>query len=118
MQDFKIKWGTTLPFFITGNTDNAASTATLTIQKTDGSFTHSKSGTFVDGGVDVSFNTDETEIALGDYYYQLRIDYVTGQVDKFPNQDLSNCCGDNDDATMQFPKVTITEALDEPGVVS
>lgn len=113
MQDLSIKWGETLPFFITSNVTNAAS-GTLMIKKVGGDFTFSKSSPFTDGGVDLSFNPDETEIELGDYYYQLRIDYTTGQVDKLPDADFDHCC--DEDGNVLFPILTITEALD--GMIS
>ena len=115
MEDLQISWGETWPFVITTSATNAE-TATLTIAKVGGDFVYSKSATFVDDGADVSYNPEETELELGDYYYQLRIDYTTGQNDKFPDKKICGTCTYDEDEGFHFPTLTITEALDMPGV--
>lgn len=121
MENLSVSWGETLPFVVQID-DTAAETATITISDTDGNIMLSKSGNFVVDDdtnlTDISLNADETEMPLGEYNYQLRIDYTGGRVDKFPDADYCDGCDESSD-DFSFPKIIILPSLDGgPGVIS
>jgi hypothetical protein len=121
MQDLPTSWGETLPIIVEID-DVTAETATITVSDLDGNIVRTKSGAFTSDefdittrSTDISLNANETKLALGNYNYQLRIDYTGGRVSKFP--DKNTCC--NDGETFKFPQIIILPANDEgPGVVS
>lgn len=65
--------------------------------------------TFIDGVADLSVAGSLTEIPLGDYYYQITVNYSDGRIKKFPEP--TACSTD-------LPTLSIYEALDETEVIS
>lgn len=117
MQDLPVSWGETLPFIVEID-DPTAESATLTVSDLNKNIILTKSGDFTPDTfdvstqlVDLSLNADETQLALGEYLYQLRIDFTGTRVLKFPDKDNCDGCGDSDE--LKYPKIIVMAALDE-----
>lgn len=108
LPDFTILAGETVPIrFDTGDTDDTG-TAVITVKSSASSPTTviSKSAPIVAGVADLTLAAASTQVADGDYVYQITVTYADGTVEKYPDQ--SSC----EDEACEFPAFKVCEALD------
>lgn len=79
MTDLSIRRGETFPFEVSAPDDEAIS-AVFTVKETASSPTIvlTQEANFVDGVAFFSFDATETLIDLGDYVYQIKVNYTSG----------------------------------------
>lgn len=105
MEDEKVTWGETFPMTVEVD-DPLVVSATLTVSREDKTVVVTQTSVFFEGVADVSLTPTQTQLEPADYFYQLRVDYSDGRVQKYPNKD--ECEGEE----CGFPILTICEALD------
>lgn len=106
MENYNIRYGASFELTVTTD-DPTANTATLVIGKPGTAPVITQPASFVDGEATITLAPGQTEIPLGEYNYQINIDYLTGELDKFPEDGCFS---------PELPTFTILEALDEQEV--
>lgn len=109
MDTISIRYGQTVTLPVdTGDAD--ADTATIYIGKPGELYVLSKTTNLTDGKGVFSFDTEDTEIPLGKYNYQINVTSGT-EVSKFPspNEGCDSCDSD-------LPTFIVAEALDQTEV--
>lgn len=111
MKTLSVIYGGTLDVNITVPTDETMPiSASIYVAKEGEPYVMSSTGEFDENGkATVSFSSDDTKVPLGEYKYQINLDYEDGGVVKLP--DTNYCQG-------ELPYFYVTEALDETEVVS
>lgn len=102
MKDISVRYGASLALSITID-DATALTATLYVGHEGTAPVLMKSGSFVDGIADLSLDPLDTVLPLGEYNYQINVEYSNGNLDKYPSAE--NC----EDG---LPKFTVLDVLD------
>lgn len=104
-----VRQGETLP--LTVDIDDIAAVSVSIIVKedpTDASSTIYESAAFSNQIADLTIESSQTGVPVGEYIYQITVIYSDGSVEKYP--DTTNC-----DDDCQLPQFIVCEALD-PGV--
>lgn len=107
MDQITIRYGesVTLPI---DTADATAVSATIYIGKPGEAYVLSKVAALTNGVGTFVFDTLETEIPLGTYYYQINVLDDQGNIEKFPSPDNECEACEN-----SFPRFVVCEALDE-----
>lgn len=89
MNDITFRVGETVPLTIEGDDD----AATVELWYAEDSVTNTllKSATFTAGLADLTLSDTDTDIAVGEYEYMLKVIYDDASVEKYP--DASRCDG-------------------------
>lgn len=111
MESISIRYGESLTLPLDAGDVNAVS-ADIYIGKPGEVYLLTKNISLVDGIGTFVFDTSETQIPLGTYYYQINVTDTSGYVEKYPSPDES--CSNCDD--VDFPEFIVSEALDETEV--
>jgi len=106
MKAIKTRYGATVELLINSD-DDTADTATLTVGLEGVTPIITKTASFASGVADVSLTDTDTAIPLGEYKYQITVEYTDGRVKKFPEP---NTCGG------KLPIFEVVEALDSQEV--
>ena len=106
MEPILIRYGesVTLPIDTGDTTDQSAD---IYIGRPGELYAITKNVTLTDGQGTFVLESNETEIPLGTYYYQINVTTADGYIEKFPSPDED--CGDCDN---EFPEFIVREALD------
>lgn len=112
MDSISIRYGENLTLPIdTG--DSTAQSATIYIGEPGKPYVISKLASLTDGAGVFVFDTTDTSVPIGTYYYQINVLDVNGYVEKYPSpEDVCYGC-DN-----EFPQFVVCESLDEMEVIS
>jgi hypothetical protein len=102
MEDIRTSWGETLPFGIYA--ENGVS-ATLNIGEI-GDIVVSSTSPFDDGFADLTVDAFTMEIPVGDYSYQVVVEYDNGDIRKYPDASCEDC---------ELPTITVCPSIDMPG---
>lgn len=108
LPDLSLLAGETVPLSFDTGDDTDTGTATITVKSSADSPTVviSKSAAIAGGVADLTIDAEDTEIADGNYVYQITAVYGDGVVEKYPDQ--SGCT----DEECEFPAFKVCEALD------
>lgn len=107
MDSISIRYGESLTLPINAGDINAVS-ADIYIGRPGEMYILTQNITLTGGEGTFVFDTTDTAIPLGTYYYQINVTDGVGYVEKYPSPD-SNCDG----CENSFPEFAVCEALDE-----
>jgi hypothetical protein len=106
MNSISIRYGESVTLPLDAGDVNAVS-ADIYIGKPGETYVLTKHIVLDDGLGTFVFDTNDTAIPLGTYYYQINIVDSDGYVEKYPSP--TNTC---DDCDIEFPEFIVCEALD------
>lgn len=106
MEAITIRYGESLTLPLDAG-DITAVQADIFIGKPGEQYKLTKNIALVEGKGVFEFDTTDTQIPLGTYYYQINVLDGAGGVEKYPSPEES--CGSCED---EFPKFIVREALD------
>lgn len=89
--------------------DDTGVEAVLYVGRPGEQYLLSKSATVTDGRGVFLLSESDTQLPVGEYYFQVNVVDTEGSVSKYPSPD-ADCRGCKD----SFPKIYICEALDDP----
>ena len=110
MKPIKTRYGATVNTSIQ-LTSTGLVEATLYVGKPGEAPVITKSAPFTDGVAYLSLAPVDTRIPLGEYKYQINVEYSDGSIEKYPEPQAD--CEDED----ALPSFIVVEALDETEVV-
>lgn len=106
MEPIRTRYGASLTLPLDAG-DLSAVRADIFIGRPGEQYTLTKDIALVDGKGVFEFDTTDTQIPKGKYYYQVNVTDEFGNVDKYPSPDGD--CGSCED---EFPEFIVYEALD------
>lgn len=101
MEDIRTSWGETLPMTIEAED---ATSATLYIGLISDPIV-TVTNTFTGGAADISAPAEDMEIPVGDYFYQVKVEFNNGDIRYFPDSSCEECT---------LPIVTVCPTIDMP----
>ena len=112
MESIALRYGETLTLPLDAG-DTTAVSADIYIGKPGETYILTKHITLTDGTGTFVFDTTDTSVPIGTYYYQINVLDASGRVEKYPSpEDVCQGC-DN-----EFPQFVVCESLDEMEVIS
>lgn len=111
MKPIKLRYGSSVRQNVNSK-DETASVATFYVGVAGESPVIVKSAPFIDGVADISLEPIDTEIPLGDYKYQVDVEYTDGAVVKLPEP--VGCCFEDDPDFL--PDFIVRESLSDTEV--
>lgn len=101
MEDIRTSWGETVP--ITIQAEDATS-ATLYIGEISNPLV-TVTNVFTDGAADISAPAEDMEIPVGNYSYQVKLVFDSGDIRYFPDSSCEEC---------SLPTITVCPTIDMP----
>lgn len=112
MNKINIRYGEDVTLNLDAGDDTAVG-ATLYVGKAGQLPAITNTITLTEGIGNFELTDSDTSIPLGEYKYQINVEYQGGAIEKFPNPDDCDDCTDDG-----FPLFCVFEALDETEIVS
>ena len=113
MDNKRVRYGESFRLTVK-QSDPLAETASIFVGTANNQYLISKTSTFTDGIADLTLSPTQTMLPIGEYKYQVNVEYSDGNIDKFPKPRKG--CTQVD--FVSLPDFIIYEALDEEEVIS